>query len=76
MNVHSLRYCRIARGYGVRELACHAGVMHRTVIRLGRGLPGHPARFRKPAEALVIEPFQIAEYRRAVGLDHEPAQQQ
>ena len=69
MDVHDLRYWRIARGYGVRELARRAGVMHRTVIRLERGLPGQPATFRKLAQALGIEPLQIAEYRRLMGVD-------
>ena len=69
MEVQSLRYWRIARGYGVRELARRAGIMHRTVIRLERGEPGQPATFRKLASVLGIEPLQIAEYRRLVGLN-------
>jgi hypothetical protein len=39
------------------------------VIRLERGLPGQPATFRKLAQALGIEPLQIAEYRRLMGVD-------
>lgn len=71
MEVHGLRYWRLARGYSARELARRAGIMHQTLLRLEHGHPGRPATFRKVAEALGIELLQIAEYRQLIGFDHE-----
>lgn len=69
--VWPLRRWRLERGYGIRELARRAGVSHATITAIENGvrqLP-HGETWRKLAEALAIKVTQIAEYRRAVGLD-------
>jgi transcriptional regulator with XRE-family HTH domain len=70
MGVRTLRQWRYAKAVGLRELAGLAGVSTYTLSALEHGRSrGYPKTWRKIAEALGVEPEQIAEYRRAVGLD-------
>ena len=70
VDVRTLREWRLAKGYGQRELARLAGLSHAAVNDLERGkTKGYPATWRKIAQVLGIDVTQIAEYRRAVGLD-------
>lgn len=68
--IRPLRQWRLEAGYGLRELARLAGSNHVTLrnLELGRSA-GYPATWRKIAHALGIAVTQIAEYRRAVGMD-------
>ncbi|MBX6752734.1 MAG: helix-turn-helix transcriptional regulator [Thermorudis peleae] len=73
--VRSLREWRLLRGYGQRELARLAAVSHSTIVGIERGrYRGYPSTWRKVAGVLGIDVAQIAEYRRAVGLDQETEQ--
>ena len=68
--VRPLRAWRYARALGVRELSRQTGLSPQTITALESGRSrGYPQTWRKLAQALSIEPEQIAEYRRAVGLD-------
>ncbi len=70
MDVKPLREWRVSRGYGVRELCRLAGVNYPALLRIEQGKSrGRASTFRKLAEALGIEPLQIAEYRRLMGVD-------
>lgn len=72
MEVRSLREWRFKRAIGQRELARLAGVSVYTLLNIEHGRSrGYPATWRKLASALGVEPEQILEYRRAVGLDEE-----
>ncbi len=70
--VKSLRHWRAERALGLKELAARAGVSHSTILRIERGETLSQARvYRKLAQALGIEPLQIAEYRQLMGLEQE-----
>lgn len=70
MDVKTLRQWRYAKAIGLRELAELAGVSTYTLSALEHGRSrGYPKTWRKIALALGIDPEQIVEYRRAVGLD-------
>jgi transcriptional regulator with XRE-family HTH domain len=72
MDVRPLREWRLKRGYGLLEFARLTGLSATTVIALETGRSrGYGRTWRKAAHALGIEPEQIAEYRRAVGLEAE-----
>lgn len=68
--IRTLREWRIVRGLGQRELARLAGVSATTISDLERGgHHGRPRSWRLIAQALGVDILQIAEYRRAMGLD-------
>ncbi|GBD17683.1 hypothetical protein HRbin27_00167 [bacterium HR27] len=70
MEVKPLRAWRYARALGLRELSRITGLSPQTITALEHGRSrGYPATWRKLASALGVEPEQILEYRRAVGLD-------
>ncbi len=72
MDVKPLRAWRYARALGLRELSRITGLSPQTITALEHGRSrGYPATWRKLASALGVEPEQILEYRRAVGLDEE-----
>lgn len=74
MEVRTLREWRLKRGYGVREFARITGVTANTIVELEAGRRrGWTRTWRELARALGIEPGQIAEYRKAFGLDPSPA---
>ncbi len=75
--IKPLRYWRAERALGLKELAAQAGVSHATILRIERGETLSQARvYRKLAQALGIEPLQIAEYRRLMGLDEDARETQ
>jgi len=70
--VRPLRAWRYARALGLRELSRLTGLSPQTITAIEHGRSrGYPATWRKVAAALGVEPEQILEYRRAVGLDEE-----
>lgn len=70
MDVKTLRQWRYEKALGLRELARLSGVSVATLTALEHGRSrGYPVTWRKIADVLGIDPLQIAEYRRAVGLD-------
>lgn len=74
MDVKTLRQWRYERAIGLRELARLSGVSVATVSAIEHGRSrGYPATWRKIAATLSVDPMQIAEYRRAVGLDRDDA---
>ncbi len=69
MDVKTLRQWRYTKAIGLRELAALAGVSTYTLSALEHGRSrGYPKTWRKIARALGVDPEQIVEYRRAVGL--------
>ncbi|MCM8749732.1 helix-turn-helix transcriptional regulator [Thermomicrobiaceae bacterium CFH 74404] len=72
MSVKTLRQWRYEKAIGLRELARLSGVSIATLTAIEHGRSrGYPATWRKIASTLGVDPLQIAEYRRAVGLDAE-----
>lgn len=70
--VKPLRHWRAERALGLKELAARAGVSHSTILRIERGQTlSQPRVYRRLAQALGIEPLQIAEYRRLMGIEAE-----
>lgn len=70
MEVRTLRDWRYRKGVGLRELARRAGVTPRVVSNIEHGRSsGYPQTWVRLASALGVDPEQIVEYRRAVGLD-------
>ncbi len=70
--VRTLKQWRLARGYSTRQLAQVAGLTKGTIVALEVGRSkGWPQTWKRIAEALGIEPEQIAECRRLMGLDQE-----
>jgi transcriptional regulator with XRE-family HTH domain len=68
--VATLKAWRRRRLFTVRALAAGAGVAQRTVVEVeaGRRAP-HPGTVRALSEALGVQPEQVAEFRRVMGLD-------
>jgi transcriptional regulator with XRE-family HTH domain len=70
VQVKPLRLWRAEQALGLKELAAKAGVSHATILRIERAETlSQPRVYRKLAQALGIEPLQIAEYRRLMGVD-------
>jgi transcriptional regulator with XRE-family HTH domain len=68
--VATLKAWRRRRLLTVRGLAAAADVAQRTVVEVeaGRRAP-HPGTVRALSKALGVEPAQVAEFRRVMGLD-------
>ena len=70
--VRTLKQWRLARGYSTRQLAQIAGLTKGTVVALEVGRSkGWPQTWKRIADALGIQPEQIAEYRRLMELDEK-----
>ncbi len=72
MAVRTLAQLRREHLLTIRGLAAAAGVSARTALRVEHGeqVP-HPGTIVKLAAALDVEPKQVREFRRAMGLDAE-----
>lgn len=71
-SVRTLKQWRLARGYSTRQLAQIAGLTKGTIVALEVGRSkGWPQTWRRVADALGVQPEQIAECRRLIGLDQE-----
>lgn len=74
MERRTLRDWRYRKGIGLRELARRAGVSPRVITNIEHGRSrGLPATWTRIAAALGVDPAQIVEYRRAVGLPEQDA---
>jgi transcriptional regulator with XRE-family HTH domain len=69
--VRSLNQWRKLRLLTVRELAQTAGVGERTVRNVTAGTPPQLATIRRLSKALQVEPTQVNEFRRVIGLEDE-----
>lgn len=70
MEIRTLRDWRYRKGIGLRALARQAGVAPRVITNIEqRRSRGLPATWAKIAATLGVDPAQILEYRRVVGLD-------
>lgn len=58
----TLRQHRRERAWSLRELEKRAGVAHQTMVSAESGKPLRLATIRKIADALDIEPMEIAEF--------------
>jgi len=67
--VRTLKQWRPARGYSTRPLAQITGLTKGTIVALEVGRSkGWPQTWKRVADALGVQPEQIAEYRRIIGL--------
>jgi len=67
--VRTLKQWRLARGYSTRQLAQITGLTKGTIVALEVGRSkGWPQTWKRVADALGVQPEQIAEYRRIIGL--------
>jgi transcriptional regulator with XRE-family HTH domain len=68
-SVRTLKQWRLARGYSTRQLAQIAGLTKGTIVALEVGRSkGWPQTWKRVADALGVQPEQIAEYRQIIGL--------